>query len=273
MTEATVILEQDDDGIAWVTLNRPAVHNAFNEVMIHKLRETLRILEEDNHCRAVVLKGAGKSFSAGADLDWMKRAADFSHNENLADAEYLAAMLNALYSLNKLTIACVQGAAMGGGLGLVSCCDLVIADINTTFALSEVKIGLIPATISPYVLAAIGPRHARRYFQTGERFTGQRAFELGLVHELVASAGEMEDQLNVMLDHVRGNGPHAMREAKRLIRDYGNKPVTSEMMEDSAERIAAIRARPEAREGLAAFLEKRKPDWTGKHHDAGGDKG
>lgn len=261
MTDTTVILEQDEDGIAWVTLNRPEVHNAFDEVMIHRLREIFQILKQDNSCRAVVLRGAGKSFSAGADLGWMKRAAEFSHNQNLADAEYLAAMLNGLYSLNKMTIACVKGVAMGGGLGLLSCCDLVIADENTTFALSEVKIGIIPATISPYVLAGMGPRNARRYFQTGERFKGQRAYDMGLVHELVTTEDEMDAQLNVILDHVRTSGPYAMREAKRLVMDYANQPLSSKMMQDSAERIAAIRARPEAKEGLTAFQEKRKPDW------------
>lgn len=264
MTDTTVILEQDEDGIAWVTLNRPEVHNAFDEVMIHRLRDIFQTLEEDNHCRVVVLKGAGKSFSAGADLNWMKRAADFSHNQNLADAEYLATMLNNLYSLNKMTIACVRGVAMGGGLGLLSCCDLVIADENTSFALSEVKIGLIPATISPYVLAAIGSRNARRYFQTGERFKGRRAFDMGLVHELVTTEDEMDAQLKRILDHVCTNGPLAVREAKRLILDFAHKPLSAKMMQDSAERIAAIRARPEAKEGLNAFLEKRKPDWSGK---------
>ncbi len=261
MTNDTVLLEQNDDGIARVTLNRPEVHNAFDEMMIARLREIFQILEKDNHCRAVVLRGAGKSFSAGADLNWMKRAADFSHNQNLADAEYLAAMLNTLHNLNKMTIACVRGAAMGGGLGLLSCCDLVIADQNTTFALSEVKIGLIPATISPYVMAAMGARNARRYFQTGEKFRGQRAYELGLVHEICTTEDEMDAQLDIILDHVRSAGPLAMREAKRLIMDYAGRPLDVDIMEDSAERIAAIRARPEAREGLNAFFNKRKADW------------
>jgi len=264
MTDARAILTRDADGTAWVTLNRPEVHNAFDEIMIRELREIFQTLEADNHCRTVVIRGEGKSFSAGADLGWMKRAADFSHNENLADAEYLAAMLNSLYSLNKLTIACVRGAAMGGGLGLVACCDLVIADADTIFALSEVKIGLIPATISPYVLAAMGGRNARRYFQTGERFKGQRAYDLGLVHEVTTTDAQMTAQLNTALDHVRTSGPFAMREAKRLILDYADQPLTAKIMEDSAERIAAIRARPEAREGLNAFLEKRTPDWCDK---------
>lgn len=264
MTNETVLLERDDDGIAWVTLNRPEVHNAFDENMIHRLRKIFQILSEDNSCRVVVVKGAGKSFSAGGDLSWMKRAAEFSHSDNLADAEILAAMLNSLYSLNKMTIACVRGVAMGGGLGLLSCCDIVIADEKTTFSLSEVKIGLIPATISPYVLAAMGARNARRYFQTGERFKGQRAYDLGLVHELVTTEDEMDAQLNIILGHVRTSGPFAMREAKRLVMDYANQPISAKIIQDSAERIAAIRARPEAREGLNAFLEKRKPNWIGK---------
>ncbi|WP_417624944.1 enoyl-CoA hydratase/isomerase family protein [Paremcibacter congregatus] len=268
MTDPRVLLQQDPDGIAWVTLNRPHVHNAFDEVMIKELREIFDILAKDNACRAVVLRGEGKSFSAGADLEWMKRAGDFSHNQNLADAEYLAAMLNSLYSLNKLTIACVQGAAMGGGLGLVSCCDIVIADVTAKFALSEVKIGLIPATISPYVLAAIGPRQARRYFQTGERFDGQKAYDIGLVHEVVTTAEEMQAELDQLLTHLRSNGPLAVREAKRLVMDYAGQPLSSKIMEDSAERIAAIRARPEAREGLGAFLEKRKPSWSTRDEES-----
>lgn len=264
MTNDTVILEQTADGTAMVTLNRPEVHNAFDELMIARLREVFQQLDADNHCRAVVLRGAGKSFSAGADLNWMRRAADFTHNQNLADAEGLAAMLGSLHSLNKMTIACVQGAAMGGGLGLVSCCDMVIAHEAAVFALSEVKIGLIPATISPYVLMAMGTRAARRYFQTGERFGGRKACELGLVHEIVASEDEMELALEKILGHVKANGPLAMQEAKRLIMDFGGRPVDATMMEDSAERIAAIRARPEAKEGLTAFLEKRAPHWSHK---------
>ncbi|MBL4802164.1 MAG: enoyl-CoA hydratase/isomerase family protein [Emcibacter sp.] len=267
MTQTKVLLEQDAEGVAWVTLNRPEVHNAFDEIMIRDLRDIFQKLNDDAHCRVVVLKGAGKSFSAGGDLGWMKRAANFSHNENLADAEYLAAMLNSLYSLNKLTIACVKGFAMGGGLGLISCCDLVIADEAATFSLSEVKIGLIPATISPYVLAAIGPRNARRYFQTGERFKGQRAYDMGLVHELTRTEAEMDAQLDVLLDHVRANGPLAMWETKRLILDFEGRPLDAQMMEESAERIAAIRARPEAKEGLSAFLEKRKPNWGAKDNE------
>ncbi len=264
MTNKTVLLEQDSDGIAWVTLNRPDLHNAFDEMMIQKLRDIFMQLGNDNHCRAVVLRGAGKSFSAGADLDWMKRAADFSHNQNLADAEYLAAMLNSLFELNKLTIACVQGFAMGGGLGLLSCCDVVIAHEEATFALSEVKLGLIPATISPYVIMAMGGRNAKRYFQTGERFKSHRAKALGLVHEVVATDDEMTEELNKILDHMRTNGPYAMREAKRLVMDYADQPLSAKIMQDSAERIAAIRARGEAKEGLNAFLEKRKPNWSNK---------
>ncbi|MCF8475054.1 MAG: enoyl-CoA hydratase/isomerase family protein [Emcibacter sp.] len=264
MTYATLLFEQDESGIAKVTLNRPDVHNAFDEHMIRELRDVFDRIEEDKSCRVVVLRGAGKSFSAGADLGWMKRASGFSHNQNIADAEYLASMLSSLNGSGKMTIACVHGAALGGGLGLLSCCDVVIADQNTTFALSEVKIGLIPATISPYVLKAMGARNARRYFQTGERFKGVKAYEMGLVHELTTTEEDMENALNAILDHVRANGPHAMQEAKRLIKDYAGKPLSADMMEDSAERIAAIRARPEAREGLNAFLEKRKPNWQVK---------
>lgn len=261
MNQETILFEIDQQGIAWVTLNRPQVHNAFDEHMIRTLSDLFKSLEKDKGVRAVVIRGAGKSFSAGADLDWMKRAADFSHNQNVADAEALAVMLNKLFTLNKLTIACVQGAAMGGGFGLVACCDVAIADRNAVFSLSEVKLGMIPATISPYVLAAIGPRQSRRYCQTGERFKGDKAKEIGLVHEVVDGEDEMAARLQMLLKELDRNGPHAMREAKRIVLDYTDKHIGGEIIEDSAERIAAIRAGGEAREGLNAFLEKRPASW------------
>ena len=262
MSEEIVKFEKDERNIGWITLNRPEVRNAFDEHMIARLSALFDEIQNDQNIKAVVLKGAGKIFSAGADLDWMKRAADFSHNQNVADAEMLAVMLNKLHCLNKLTIACVQGAAMGGGFGLISCCDLVIADRQCNFSLSEVKLGLIPATISPYVLAAIGPRQARRFFQTGERFKGDKALEIGLAHEVVDGADEMGACLDNILKELNINGPHAMKEVKRLALDYAGKTIDGEMMEDSAERIAVVRSGAEAREGLTAFLEKRPANWA-----------
>lgn len=254
-----IILLDIEDGVATLTLNRPDVHNAFDEDMIAGLSETFDNLRDRNDILTVVLKGAGKSFSAGADLNWMKRAATFTAPQNKADALVLASMLDKLNRLPQVTIACVQGAAMGGGLGLVSCCDIVLATEDTKFALSEVKLGLIPATIAPYVLAAIGSRYARRYFQTGERFGGKEAHHIGLVHEVFTQMQDMEDGLANILKNIGVNGPHAMRASKRLCLDFAGKSIDSDVMDDTASRIAVTRAGDEAKEGLGAFLEKRKP--------------
>lgn len=257
-----VVLMDVVDGVATITLNRPDTHNAFDEYVIAALSGKLDVLRLEKSVHVLVLRGAGKSFSAGADLNWMKRAAGFTEEQNKSDALALAEMLHKLYSLPVVTIACVQGAAMGGGLGLSSCCDIVIADKDALFALSEVKLGLIPATIAPYVLRAMGERHARRYFQTGERFSGQRAYEIGFVHEVVSGADEMESCLGGILKAVSANGPHAMKEAKKLCLDLAGERLTPELMNDTASRIARTRAGMEAKEGLSAFLDKRKAEWA-----------
>jgi methylglutaconyl-CoA hydratase len=260
MSDDIVILSIDA-GVASITLNRGAVHNAFDEVMIARLSEVFDELSERHDVIAVVLRGAGKSFSAGADLNWMRRAATFSLEQNKADALGLASMLDKLNRLPKLTIACVQGAAMGGGIGLVSCCDIVIADNTAKFALSEVKLGLIPATISPYVLAAIGARQARRYFQTGERFGVEQAHQIGLVHIVAEHQEDMSAQLQHILKEAQANGPMAMASAKELCLDFAGKAINVELINESASRIAATRAGEEAKEGLSAFLEKRKAEF------------
>ncbi|MCI5061222.1 MAG: enoyl-CoA hydratase-related protein [Alphaproteobacteria bacterium] len=252
-----IILLDIKDGVATLTLNRPEVHNAFNEDMIARLSETFDDIASRSDIIALVLKGAGKSFSAGADLNWMKKSVSFTAQQNKEDALALASMLNKFNHLPQLTIACVHGAAMGGGMGLVSCCDIVIADESAKFALSEVKLGLIPATIAPYVISAIGQRQARRYMQTGERFGAQKAVHIGLVHEHVENAEEMDHQLGDILDCLRGNGPQAMREAKKLCFDISGKSVDKSLMEDTATRIADIRVSDEAQERLANFLEKK----------------
>lgn len=254
MTDS-VLLHIDND-IATVTMNRPEVHNAFDEQVIAALSKTFDALAGRSDIRAVVLKGAGKSFSAGADINWMKRAASFTEEENRRDALALAGMLGKLNSLPQTTIACVQGAAMGGGLGLVTCCDIVIAGPEAVFALSEVKLGLIPATIGPYVIEAVGQRQARRFFQTGERFNAQKACDIGLVHELAAE-GNMEDILLRILNELGKNGARAMRDAKRLCFDLAGSRVSQEVMNDTAARIAGIRTGDEAQSRLKAFLEKR----------------
>lgn len=256
-----VVLECDE-GVATVTLNKPDVHNAFDDHVIARLSHIWDELSARDDVIAVVLRGAGKSFSAGADLNWMKRAADYTEQQNQIDAHELASMLHKLYSLPKTTIACVQGAAFGGGLGLVSCCDIVLADETAKFALSEVKLGLIPATIAPYVLRAIGERQARRYFQTGERFDGQTAHKIGLVHELCKDQKDVESKLSALLDGLNANGPRAMAASKQLCLDYAEGAITEKVLEETARRIAKTRAGDEAKEGLSAFLEKRKAAWV-----------
>ncbi len=250
------------DGVSTLTLNRPDTHNAFDDAMIARIAELLDSVTERTDVFALVLRGEGKSFSAGADLNWMRRAADYTEAQNRADALALARMLHKLDALPKTTIACVQGAAMGGGLGLAACCDIVIARDDAVFALSEVKLGLIPATIGPYVLRALGPRQSRRFFQTGEKFRGQQAFDLGFVHEIAHSDNEMEAKLRTILDVLRQNGPQAMAAAKRLCLDFAGQPLTPDLMDETAARIARTRAGEEAKEGLSAFLEKRKAIWN-----------
>jgi len=245
-----------------VTLNRPERHNAFDDVLIQELTEALRSLEAEDGVRLVVLAGAVKSFSAGADLNWMKRMAGFSREENQRDAMQLGALMRTLAHLRKPTLARVHGAAYGGGVGLVACCDIAVASQAATFSLSEVKLGLIPAVISPYVVSAIGERAARRYFLTGERFDAAEAWRLGLVHDLGGSDGEMDDKLGAIVDALLACGPVAQREAKDLIRAVARRPVTSELIQDTAERIAKIRSSPEGREGVNAFLEKRRASWV-----------
>ena len=245
-----------------VTMNRPERHNAFDDELIAAITEALRSMEAEDGVRVVILSGAGKSFSAGADLNWMKRMAGFSVDQNRRDAMGLAALMRTLAHLRKPTIARVQGAAYGGGVGLVACCDVAVASHAATFALTEAKLGLVPAVISPYVVAAIGERAASRYFLTAERFDAHEALRLGLVHELAGSEGDLDEKVGRVADAMLACGPVAQREAKDLIRAVSKKPVTSELIQDTAERIAKIRSSPEGREGVAAFLEKRRASWV-----------
>lgn len=258
----SVLLEISKDGVATLTLNRPDVHNAFDEHVIEALSTHFDALVARDDVHAVVLKGAGKSFSAGADLNWMKRAAAFTQAQNKDDALALARMLNKLNTLPQLTIACVHGAAMGGGLGLVSACDVVLASEQAKFALSEVKLGLIPATIAPYVLQAMGQRQAKRYFQTGERFDAHKAYDIGLVHDVYPTADALEFALRNLLEGMRSNGPAAMAASKALCLDYAGKAITEDVMDQTADAIANTRIGDEAKEGLSAFLEKRKASWV-----------
>lgn len=247
-------------GVATIWMNRPDVHNAFNAQLIADLTAACRELDADATVRAVVLAGRGKSFSAGADLNWMKAAGEASEAENFADAMRLAGMLRTLAEMNKPTIARVHGAALGGGMGLASACDICIAGDKAVFATSEVKFGIIPSAISPYVIRAIGERQAYRYFQTAERIGSTRAAELGLAHEAVATE-ELDAKVKEVVEALLQGGPKSQAAAKDLIREVANRPLSDAVVEDTARRIASLRATPEAKEGLAAFLDKRPAAW------------
>lgn len=262
MTTATTILTQTDNrGVATLTLNRPELHNAFDDSLIASFTGELKRLGEDPRVRVIILAASGRSFSAGADLSWMRRMADYGQRENLADALALAELMRTLNELAKPTIAQVQGAAYGGGVGLVACCDVAIASSRATFCLSEVKLGLIPAVISPYVVQAIGPRAARRYFLSAEPFAADVAQRLGLIHEVVAEE-ELAATVGRLADTLLANGPRAMAAAKSLVARVASGPIDMEMTYDTAERIAATRASAEGKEGLSAFLDKRQPYWA-----------
>lgn len=247
--------------IATVTLDNPEKHNAFDEVIIEAMTHAFAEIDADDTIRVMVLRANGKNFSAGGDLSWMKRMATYSHDENLDDARKLANMLKTLNGLSKPTIARVQGAAFGGAVGLVSCCDIAIASTKASFSLSEVKIGLLPATIAPYVISAMGGRAARRYFISAERFSVETAQQLGLVSE-VCDEEALDDTVNTFIDRLLNNSPAAIRAAKTLVSDLNNAPIDDALIEDTCQRIATIRASKEGQEGLAAFLEKRSPSWV-----------
>lgn len=258
--------------VALIGLARPKVHNAFDEVLIAELTEAVRQAGEDPAVRVIVVHGTGTSFCAGADLDWMKRMAAYGHAENLADAKALAAMLSTIANCPKPTVAAVNGSAYGGGVGLIACCDVAIGASDAQFALSEAKLGLIPATIGPYVVAAIGARHAQRYFISGERFTAAEAFRIGLLHD-IAPPAELEGRVNELLGALLLAGPQAQREAKLLVRAIAGRAIDAALIADTAERIARVRASDEAREGIAAFLGKRSPAWVPKGLRGAGRKG
>lgn len=256
-----VIVDLDPSGIASLTLNRPEVHNAFDPEMVHSLTASLERLAGDDRVRALVLRGAGSSFCAGADIEHMKKSATYSAEQNVEVARRSARMFHMLYCIGKPTVACVHGAVRGGGCGLVAACDIAVAARSASFRLSEVKIGVIPAMISPYVIAAIGERMARRYMITGEEFDAIEAQRIGLLHQAVDEE-QLEATVEGILDHVRTSGPGAIRAIKQLIPMSAHSPIGPDIIEETARRIAALRATPEAQEGLSAFLEKRKPAWA-----------
>lgn len=255
-----VLVNIDRYGVATVTLNNPEKHNAFDDKIIAQLTIIFMEIAKRDDIKVMVLASTGKSFSAGADLAWMKRMASYSYEENLSDANALAHMLKALNFLPQTTIAQIQGAAFGGAVGLASCCDIVIASNKASFCLSEVKLGLIPATISPYVVNAIGQKASRRYFQTAERFFAEKAQQLGLVDEIVPLE-ELEASVDAMVRTLLSNGPQAVRQAKQLALDVAFQEINNELLSITSERIASIRVSDEGQEGLTAFFEKRPASW------------
>ena len=251
-----------DAGVAHVALDRPDRHNAFDEGLIAALTTTFNVLGIDPMVRAIVLSGNGKSFCAGADLDWMRRAAGFTEAENRADAMRLSDMLHAIDSCAKPVIARVHGNVAGGGVGLVACADMVVAVDGAQFRLSEVRLGLTPATISPFVVARIGSGQARRWFLTAEAFGATAAQAIGLVDEIAADADAAHAIVDGWLTALAACAPGAVADAKTLIADVAGRPITPDLRALTAARIAARRASAEGREGLAAFLEKRQPNWS-----------
>lgn len=259
MSDSPLKTEITAEGVAWVTLNRPEVHNAFGDALVKELIAAFDQIKDDDNVRVVVLASEGKNFSAGADLKDMKAAASFTPEENKANAMRFSNMLKTMNFMKKPMIGLIQGAAFGGAVGLTAVCDIVIASERASFCLSEVKLGIIPAMISPYVVAAIGAQQARRYFVTAERFGAEEAKRIGLVHEVVPHE-ELRSRCDEMLAILLANGPQAMGEAKDLVFAVDG-PVTGGVIEDTAQRIADRRASEEGQEGLSAFLEKRKPNW------------
>lgn len=250
----------DQRGVAQLVLNRPDVHNAFDDIMIGELIQALDAFAAQPQLRVLLLRSLGKNFSAGADLGWMRSMADKNYDENLLDAAELAKLMQKLDSFPAPTLALVQGAAFGGAVGLVACCDIAIASDKASFCLSEVKIGLIPAVISPYVVRAIGERASRRYFLTAERFFAAEALQLGLLHKMV-SDDELHGVSDAMVQTLLANSPAAVKAAKELIFTVANQPTTQALIDETSRRIAAIRVSGEGQEGLSAFLQKRTPAW------------
>ncbi|MFV0681366.1 enoyl-CoA hydratase/isomerase family protein [Ottowia sp.] len=259
MTEQAIRISTQGH-VATVTLNRPEVRNAFNDEVIAELTEAFVRLGDAPEVRAIVLMAEGKAFCAGADLNWMRRMADYSRDENLADAEKLAFMLRTLYECPKPTIARVQGDVYAGGLGLVAACDVVVSVPTAHFCVSEVKLGLIPATISPYLIRAIGPRAAHRYFLTAERFDADEAHRLGLVHEVVP-ADQLDAKVGELANALTTNSPNAVRECKKLVHEVAYHNISRLLIERTVEGIADIRASDEGKEGVQSFLQKRKARW------------
>ena len=258
MTQAIRISAQG--GIATVVLSRPDVRNAFNDEVIAELSQAFIQLGDDPQVRAIVLMAEGPAFCAGADLNWMRRMADYSREENEQDAEKLAFMLRTIYECPKPTIARVQGDVYAGGMGLVACCDMAVSVDTANYCLSEVKLGLIPATIGPYVIRAMGPRASHRYFLTAERFNAQEALRIGFVHEVVG-ADQLDTKVGEMVAALVAASPNAIKECKKLVQYVADRDITRLLIDHTVKAIADIRASAEGKEGVQSFLNKRKPNW------------
>lgn len=257
---APLLLEQSAEGVATVTLNRPDMHNALDEILIREITRAFDMIGADSTVRMAVLKANGSSFCAGADIAYMQRAANFSPEQNEAEARNLALMMHTLYNFPKPLVGLVQGAAVGGGVGLVSCCDVVVASDAATFRLSEVKLGIVPAVVGPYVVRAIGIRPARRYFITAEPFSATDAKAVGLIHEIVPDR-MMPAAAAKLIERLTAGGPKAQSAAKELVRRISDEPLDDQLIDYTVKLISKLRSSPEGREGLAAFLEKRNPTW------------
>ena len=255
------IVTEIDHGVGIITLNRADRHNAFDDAMINEISAAIDAMATDPDVRVVVFSSTGKSFCAGADLNWMKRMAGYTYDASLEDSRALAEMFRRVRQCPKPTVARVQGSAYGGGVGLVAACDIAIAVFDAQFALTEVKLGLIPAVISPHVIAAIGERYARRFMLTAERFSAAEAYRIGLLHEIVNDASALDEALNEIVDALLANGPDALAECKKLIDAVAWRELSPDLIEDTAQRITRRRASNEGREGMSAFLEKRAPNW------------
>lgn len=261
MTEQQAItVDIDAQGVATVTLNRPQVHNAFDDVVIAELINAFDAIHHNDSVRVMILSATGKSFCAGADLNWMQKMASYSYAENKQDAGQLAKLFSSLYQLNKPTIARVQGAVYGGGVGLVACCDIAVGSKLSKFCLSEVKLGLVPATISPYVIEAIGPRLAKRYFMTAEVLSSRRARRIGLLSEVV-SEEDLDSSVQGIISALLKNGPRSISIAKELVNNISYSVIDEELVDLTTDLIASVRVSEEGQEGLTAFLEKRAPNW------------
>ena len=258
MSTALTIAVQDR--IARITLSRPEVRNAFNDAVIQELKAAFESVGAMDDVRAVVLAAVGPAFCAGADLNWMRRMADYTRDENVADAGQLAAMLKAIYECPKPTIAAVQGDVFAGGMGLVAACDMAVSVRTATYCLSEVKLGLIPATISPYVIRAMGTRASHRYFLTAERFSAEEAHRIGFVHELV-DADALDAKVNELAQALVSASPAAVKACKQLVQDVAEREINAALIDSTVQGIADIRASEQGREGVQSFLQKRKPAW------------